>query len=100
MRVQGTHHSFNGIDDSKYAFVSMLKLNEVVGLNTSDMTVTVQGGMRYGELCKWLESRGYALHNLASLPHISVGGSIATATHGSGATRMEIFRRPYAVSDT
>jgi xylitol oxidase len=27
---------------------------------------------------------GLALHNLASLPHISVGGAVATATHGSG----------------
>jgi FAD/FMN-containing dehydrogenase len=25
-----------------------------------------------------------ALHNLASLPHISVAGAVATATHGSG----------------
>ena len=27
---------------------------------------------------------GFALHNLASLPHISVAGACATATHGSG----------------
>src|SRR6202034_1914439 len=29
-------------------------------------------------------ARGVPLHNLASLPHISVAGAIATATHGSG----------------
>ncbi len=39
-----------------------------------------------GELATALNARGVALHNLASLPHISVAGSIATATHGSGAS--------------
>jgi xylitol oxidase len=46
--------------------------------------VTVEAGMKYGELCQYLDENGYALHNLASLPHISIGGSCATATHGSG----------------
>lgn len=84
IKPQGTSHSFNGIDNSTFAFVRLSKMNQVVSLDETNMTVTVQAGIRYGELCKYLESKGYALHNLASLPHISVGGSIATATHGSG----------------
>jgi xylitol oxidase len=40
--------------------------------------------VRYGELAVALASEGLALANLASLPHISVAGAIATATHGSG----------------
>ncbi|MGZ3944637.1 MAG: D-arabinono-1,4-lactone oxidase, partial [Mucilaginibacter sp.] len=47
-------------------------------------TVTVESGIKYGELAPYLHQHGWALHNLASLPHISVGGSITTATHGSG----------------
>jgi len=35
-------------------------------------------------LCPYLDSKGFALHNLASLPHISVAGACSTATHGSG----------------
>jgi xylitol oxidase len=46
--------------------------------------VTVNGGVTYGQLCRQLHGQGYALHNLASLPHISVAGACATATHGSG----------------
>jgi xylitol oxidase len=84
IKAQGTSHSFNGIDNSTFNFVRLLRMNQVVSLDETNMTVTVQAGMRYGELCKYLEAKGYALHNLASLPHISVGGSIATATHGSG----------------
>ena len=41
-------------------------------------------GIRYGELAQQIDAKGFALHNLASLPHISVGGAVATATHGSG----------------
>jgi xylitol oxidase len=49
-------------------------------------TVTVSAGMRYGEFAAQLHESGYALRNLGSLPHISVGGAIATGTHGSGTT--------------
>ena len=40
--------------------------------------------MSYGQLCPYLDGKGFALHNLASLPHISVAGACSTATHGSG----------------
>jgi xylitol oxidase len=48
------------------------------------MTVTIGAGSRYGDIAPELHNKGYALHNLASLPHISVAGACATATHGSG----------------
>ena len=48
------------------------------------MTVSVAAGTRYGVLASWLNVRGFALHNMGSLPHISVAGAVATGTHGSG----------------
>jgi xylitol oxidase len=59
-------------------------MNQVVSLDAKAGTVTVEGGIKYGELAPYLDKQGFALHNLASLPHISVGGSVTTATHGSG----------------
>ena len=56
----------------------------VFELDRAAGTVTVDGGVRYGELVGPLDAAGFALHNLASLPHISVAGACATATHGSG----------------
>ena len=56
----------------------------VFELDRDARTVTVDGGARYGELCGPLHAAGFALNNLASLPHISVAGACATATHGSG----------------
>jgi xylitol oxidase len=59
-------------------------MNEVIAIDAAARTVTVAAGITYGQLCPYLESKGFALHNLASLPHISVAGACTTATHGSG----------------
>ena len=84
LKVLGTRHCFNRIADSKYHLLSTKELNKVVSLDTQARTVTVEAGIKYGELAPYLHEKGFALHNLASLPHISVAGSIITATHGSG----------------
>ena len=59
-------------------------MNNILSLDKINNTVTVEAGIKYGELAPYLDKQGFALHNLASLPHISVAGSIITATHGSG----------------
>jgi xylitol oxidase len=84
IKTLGTRHCFNTIADSKYDLLSTRDLNKVVSLDRKAKTVTVEGGIKYGELAPYLHTQGFALANLASLPHISVGGSITTATHGSG----------------
>lgn len=86
LKVLGTRHCFNRIADSRDRFVALSRMNKVVALDPSARQVTVEGGMTYGQLCPYLHDKGFALHNLASLPHISVAGSCATATHGSGVT--------------
>ena len=84
LKVIGTRHSFNGIADTMGEHISLKHLNRIVALDRANRTVTIEAGVRYGELGLYLYREGYALHNLASLPHISVAGAIATATHGSG----------------
>jgi xylitol oxidase len=84
LKVLGTRHCFNHIADSRDQFLSMKAMDKVVELNAEARTVTIESGMSYGKLCPILESKGWALHNLASLPHISVAGACSTATHGSG----------------
>jgi len=83
-KVLGTRHCFNGIADSVDAFLSLREMTAVVALDRSAKTVTVEAGASYGQLCPPLDRDGFALHNLASLPHISIAGACATATHGSG----------------
>ena len=84
VRAVGSRHSFNSIADTTGDQVSLASLRRVIDIDAQRRTVTVDGGVRYGELATVLNGQGYALANLASLPHISVAGACATATHGSG----------------
>lgn len=83
LRALGTRHSFNAIADSTQNQISLRQLDSI-DIDEKARTVTVGAGVTYGKLAPVIEARGYALHNLASLPHISVAGAISTATHGSG----------------
>lgn len=84
VKALGSRHSFNRIADSTENLISLNAFDKVISINESCQAITVEGGMRYGELAPYLQEKGYALHNLASLPHISIAGACATATHGSG----------------
>ncbi|TDX03792.1 xylitol oxidase [Kribbella sp. VKM Ac-2566] len=84
VRVLGTGHSFNRIADSTGTLVSVADLPKVI--EVGDGGVTVSAGLRYGEVTAALQAQGLALHNLGSLPHISVAGACSTGTHGSGDT--------------
>jgi alditol oxidase len=83
LRVLGTRHCFNAIADSHYNLLSLRPMQEI-SLDAASGTVTVGAGIKYGQLGPYLDAKGFALHNLASLPHISVAGACSTATHGSG----------------
>ncbi|HSK99214.1 MAG TPA: D-arabinono-1,4-lactone oxidase [Rubrobacteraceae bacterium] len=85
VRVLGSRHSFNDIaDSSELVTLENIPANVVVDHTAS--TVSFNASLTYGELVETLSAEGVALHNLASLPHISVAGAVATATHGSGDT--------------
>jgi len=84
LKVLGTRHCFNNIADSTHSFLSLKSMDQVVALDSEAHAVTVDAGMTYGQLCPYLDGKGFALHNLASLPHISIAGACSTATHGSG----------------
>jgi len=85
LHVLGSRHSFTGIADSA-ELLSLEGMPPDVVVDHAAGTVTFSGGLRYGELAGALEAEGLALANLASLPHLSVAGAVATATHGSGDT--------------
>jgi xylitol oxidase len=83
IRALGSRHSFTDIGDSA-ELVSLERLPTAILVDQEAMTVTCGSALRYGDLAIALEGEGLALPNLASLPHIAVGGAVSTATHGSG----------------
>jgi xylitol oxidase len=84
LKALGTKHCFNKIADSRDGLLLTKSMDESIALDAASKSVTVNAGITYGRLAVELESKGFALHNLASLPHISVGGACSTGTHGSG----------------
>jgi alditol oxidase len=105
LKVLGTRHCFNHIADSTDDFLSLRPMDKVLSLDAQARTVTIPANMSYGQLSPYLHEKGFALHNLASLPHISVAGACATATHGSGekngnlATSVSAFEMITAAGD-
>jgi xylitol oxidase len=79
----GSRHCFNDIADSA-ELITLDGIDRNIVIDREASTVSVSAGIKYGHLAQALERDGLALHNMASLPHISVGGAVATATHGSG----------------
>lgn len=84
VKALGSRHSFNTVADTEGTHILLDALTQEITLSEDRKTVKVSGGISYGALCRAIEEQGYAIHNLASLPHISVAGAIQTGTHGSG----------------
>jgi alditol oxidase len=84
IRAIGSRHSFTDLADTKGALVCLASMPATVVIDPTRRVAAVNGGARYGDVAGELERYGWALANLASLPHISVAGAVATGTHGSG----------------
>jgi len=83
-KALGSRHCFNDIADTPGDLIDLTALPDDLQVDRDAGTVTVSAAIRYGRLAPQLHDAGLALSNLASLPHISIAGAIATGTHGSG----------------
>lgn len=90
IRLRGTAHCFNQIAETSAVAVNLSKMPQKFEVNEQVPSVTVSAGMTYGQLAPRINQAGWALSNLASLPHISIAGSVATGTHGSGITNQSL----------
>jgi predicted dehydrogenase/FAD/FMN-containing dehydrogenase len=58
-------------------------LNRIHEVDRARGTVTVEAGVRLGDLTRVLAAQGRALPSLPFNPHVTIGGAVATATHGT-----------------
>jgi alditol oxidase len=84
LHALGTGHSFNRVADSPGELITLADMPPEIEIDSARRAVKVAAGVRYAELAATLDRAGFALGNLASLPHITVAGAVATGTHGSG----------------
>lgn len=97
IRALGSRHSFTALPDTDGVLLDMSGLPSSVSINESTATARVSAWSTYGALARELEAHGWALGTMASLPHISVGGAVATGTHGSGDTNQALSSAVSAV---
>lgn len=84
IRALGTRHSFNDVADTEGVLVTTTEIPADFVIDEERRVLTVGAGTRYAAVATYLTEQGWALHNMGSLPHISVAGAISTGTHGSG----------------
>jgi xylitol oxidase len=84
VKVLGSRHSFNDVADTDGVALSLETMPGELVIDADARIARVPAGWRYGRLARALDERGWALSALASLPHISLAGAVATGTHGSG----------------
>lgn len=86
VRALGSRHSFTDLADTAGSLVSLERLPAEIEIDAGASAVRVSGGVTYAHLATELHRAGHALGGMASLPHITVAGAVATGTHGSGDT--------------
>jgi xylitol oxidase len=87
VRALGSRHSFCDVADTTGVHVQLDLLDDgrpSLEVDPGTGVASVRAGLRYGEVAAGLHAEGRALGAMASLPHISVAGAVATGTHGSG----------------
>jgi xylitol oxidase len=90
LRVLGSRHSFNDIADTDGVQVSLDRMPQHLVIDDAAASATVSGGALYGDVSRALHRHGWALANLASLPHLSIAGAVSTGTHGSGDRNLSL----------
>lgn len=84
VRALGSRHSFNAIADTDGVLIDLSELDVSWQIDVDARAAWVPAAARYAQIAVAIHEHGLALRNMGSLPHISVGGAIATGTHGSG----------------
>ena len=85
VRPAGAGHSFSGLVPSDGALLFLDNLTGVVSTDAPSLQAEVWAGTRLALLGPALAANGQAMPNLPDIDYQTLGGAIATSTHGTGA---------------
>jgi FAD-linked oxidoreductase len=85
VRVAGSGHSFSPCVPTDGTLLDLGRLNRILEADLATGLVEVEAGITLAELNRGLQERGLALSNLGDIEAQTLGGALATATHGTGA---------------
>ncbi len=83
IRFFGSKQSSADIAAGSDALIDMTSYNQIIGFNDAENTVTVQSGVLLGDLLEAIEAKGWCIPCLPDINTITIGGALATGTHGT-----------------
>ncbi|WP_037573047.1 D-arabinono-1,4-lactone oxidase [Spirochaeta cellobiosiphila] len=84
VKVIGTGRSSSDIVGGEDTLISLDQYKEVVNFDKEKGLITVQSGIMLSDLIPLIEKEGWCLPCLPDIDVITLGGAIATGTHGTG----------------
>ncbi len=84
VRIAGSGHSFSDIACTNGVMVRADGLDRVLDLDRRSGLVKAEAGIVLGALGEAFETYGLAMENQGDIDRQTLGGSLATATHGTG----------------
>ncbi len=84
VRPVGTGHSFSPLVPSDGTLVACDLMSGVIEANSEQLQTEVWAGTRLHQLGPALQSHGQAMPNLPDIDYQTLGGAVATSTHGTG----------------
>lgn len=85
IRAVGSGHSFSPLVPTNDTLISLNRLSGVLSHDDDRQQATIGAGTRLGQLGEPLEAVNQALINMPDIDQQTLAGSLATATHGTGA---------------
>lgn len=83
IKIFGNKQSSADISAGVDTLIDVRSYNQVVHIDENQMRFTVQSGMRLSVLLEAIEQRGWCLPCLPDINTITIGGALATGTHGT-----------------
>ncbi len=83
IRFFGTKQSSADIASGTETLVDITTYNKILSYNDSEHTITVQSGLILGDLLEAIEAKGWCIPCLPDINTITIGGALATGTHGT-----------------
>ena len=83
IRIFGNRQSSADIASGTETLVDIKSYNKILSYNESEKTITVQSGVVLGDLLDAIEAKGWCIPCLPDINTITIGGALATGTHGT-----------------
>ena len=83
IRVFGNKQSSADIASGAATLIDIRTYNKIISSNDTEHTITVQSGVILGDLLEAVEAKGWCIPCLPDINTITIGGALATGTHGT-----------------